>query len=76
MISIITPSTIAATSHSSSLALIGILILLALIVLKELAYASESLRAQRLGKHLNIAIIPLLVVFGQVVVSRMWGILH
>ena len=40
MISIITPSTIAATSHSSSLALIGILILLALIVLKELAYAS------------------------------------
>lgn len=76
MISIITTSTIAFITPSGSLAIFGIFILLTFLVQKEMINASNNKVAKRLGRILNIAIIPLLIVFLEVVVSKMSEILR
>lgn len=70
MISTVTTSTITIVTAAGSFAVIGIFVLLALLVQKELVSASNSERAGRLGKILDIGIVPLLIAFVLVVVSK------
>lgn len=78
MVTTITPSTVsiqALSTLSGSLALIGIIVLLVLLIQKELASASTGQRYHKMSQILNIAIIPLLIVFGLIVVSRVIEVL-
>ncbi len=73
MISTITTSTVSNVTTAAvagSLILIGILVLLALLIQKELTTASTSSRVRMFSKTLNIGIVPLLIVFVLVVVNR------
>ena len=67
MISTVTTSTVTA---AGTFAVIGIFVLLALLVQRELVSASNSERAGRLGKILDIGIVPLLIAFVLVVISK------
>ena len=58
-----TVTTITALASAGSLALFGILLLLAFLVQKELASATENRFVLILGRVLNIAIVPLLLSF-------------
>ena len=71
-----TVSTITTAAMAGSVALIGILVLLILLVQKELASSASGKRVQVLARVLNIGIIPLLIAFGLVVVSRFVAILR
>ena len=62
-------STVTTVTAAGTFAVIGIYILLALLVQKELVSASNSERAGRLGKILDIGIVPLLIAFVLVVIS-------
>jgi hypothetical protein len=65
MITTVTTTTTVAltTTAAASLTLIVILTLIALLVQKELIGGLQGERAQRLSRALNIAIVPLVVVF-------------
>lgn len=71
-----TVSTITTAALAGSVALIGILVLLVLLVQKELASAASGTRLQTLTRVLNIGIVPLLIAFCLVVVSRIAEILR
>ena len=58
-----TVTTITALATAGSLAMFGIVLLLAFLVQKELASATESRFAFALGRVLNVAIVPLLLAF-------------
>ena len=75
MISTITTSTVSIVSLAGSFAIIGILVLLALLIQKELTSAAEGKSWLRLGKVLNIGIAPLLIAFVLVVVSKVAEVL-
>ena len=75
MISTVTTSTVSTVTIAGSLAVIGILLLLVLLVQKELASASDQGRAKRLGKMLNVGIIPLLIAFALIVVTKVADVL-
>jgi len=70
MISTVTTSTVSTVTLAGSFALIGILVLFSLLVQKELAAASDNPKLKKLGRAVNIAIIPLLMVFLLVVVNK------
>ena len=55
---------------AGSFALVGILVLITLIIQKELLAASGNRRWLKLGKLLNIGILPLLFVFILIVLSK------
>ncbi len=80
MISTVTTTTVTtvatAVALGGTLALVGILTLLALLVPKELTSAAESTRLQRLGRALNIGILPLLVVFALIVAAKIADVLR
>ena len=79
MISTITSSTISTVTSAAfagSLALIGIWVLLALLVQKELVSAMVGKRAERLSQALNIAIAPLLIVFVMTVITKVVEVLQ
>lgn len=79
MISTVTTSTVSTVTTvaiAGSLALIGILVLLALLIQKELATAGESTRLRVYSRALNIAIVPLLIAFALIVVSRVAEVLN
>ncbi len=65
MITTVTTTTTVAltTAAAASLTLIVVLTLIALLVQKELIGGLESQRARQIGRALNIAIVPLVVVF-------------
>jgi len=65
-----TVTTIASMATASSLAVVGIIVLLALLIQKELASASDSRFARVLSRVVNIAIVPLLLGFGYIVVFK------
>ncbi|MCE5257568.1 MAG: hypothetical protein LLG44_00730 [Chloroflexi bacterium] len=72
MISTLTLSTVSAAingSLSGILASLGILLLLSLLCVKELA-SSAGTRFQSVSKIVNIAILPLLIAFVLIVVSQ------
>jgi hypothetical protein len=66
MISTVTTSTISTvttTAMAGSAALIAIFVLLSLLIQKELASTSEKARSKRFSRMVNLAIVPLLIVF-------------
>lgn len=58
-----TTTTVMTTAAAASLALISILTLIALLIQKEIIGGLGSTRARRLSRALNIAIVPLALVF-------------
>lgn len=70
MISTVTTTTVTTILGAGSLALAGILVLLALLIQKELASASEGRFARALDRVVTVAIVPLLLTFVTVVVAR------
>ncbi len=78
MISTVTTSTVSTITTSAiagSVALVGILVLLFLLVQKELASSANGMRFRRLAKVLNIGIVPLLMAFVVVVITKVAEIL-
>ena len=71
-----TVSTVTTAALAGSVALVGVLILLALLVQKEFSSSAEGARYRTLSKALNIAIVPLLIAFILVVFARVAEILH
>lgn len=71
-----TTTTTVATIGVTSLALIAIVTLLILLVNKELILATRRPWALRLNRALNIAIVPLLVVFVTTVVMKVAAVLR
>jgi hypothetical protein len=79
MISTITNTTITIlsdTALTSSLALIGILLLISLLIQKEMSTAAAGSRLERLNQALNIGIIPLLIAFILIVIFRIAEVLR
>lgn len=79
MISPVTTSTVSPIMTeplAGSLALIGILVLLALLIQKELFTSAGGSRFQLLGKVLNIGIAPLTIVFILFVITRLVEVLR
>jgi hypothetical protein len=73
MTSIITTATelsLMMPALAASMALVGILVLLALLVVKEISSALASSRGNRLITAVNIGIAPLLIAFVLIVISR------
>ena len=73
MISTVTTSTVTILTTSAiagSLALIGVLVLIALLVQKELTTSSGNSRWLQLGKILNIGILPFMIAFVLIVVFK------
>lgn len=71
-----TTTTTVTTMGVTSLALIAIVTLLILIVNKEIMLARNSERAIRMNKALNVAIVPLLVVFVTTIIMKVAAVLH
>ena len=71
MVSTVTTTTVSTVTSTAGLAaslgLIAVLILISFLVAKELAGATAHPRLQRLSRFLNVAIIPLLMVFTTIV---------
>ena len=63
-------STHAATVATSSLEIGAAIGLIAFLVAKELCDASGSSRLATLGRHLDVAVIPLLIVFASTFVAQ------
>ena len=79
MISTVTTSTVSTVTTAAlagSVALIGILLLLILLAQKELSSAATGKRFKELSKVLNIGIVPLLIAFTLVVVTRIADVLR
>lgn len=70
MISTVTTSTVSTVTLAGSFALIAILVLFSLLIQKELATASDNAKLKKLGRAINVAIVPLLIVFFLVVVNK------
>ena len=79
MISSITTTTVSTITSTegfaASLALIAVLALTSVLVAKELSISTRAPRAQRLGRGLNVAIIPLLMVFTAIVAAKLVEVL-
>ena len=75
-VTVSTVSTVTTASIAGSVALIGILILLALLVQKEVTTASDDGRLKKLGQVLNISIVPMLIAFILIVISRVSEVLR
>lgn len=75
MISTVTTSTVSTVTLAGSVAFIGIVVLLFLLVQKELTSSSDNEPAVRLSKVLNIGIAPLLIAFVLVVISKVVEVL-
>jgi hypothetical protein len=79
MISTVTTSTVSTVTSAAlagSVALIAILFLLGLLIQKEVISVSEESRLKKLSRSLNIAIIPLLIAFIVIVVTRVSAVLR
>jgi len=74
-ISITTEAAALNFASTASLGLIAIVLLLILLVQKELASASPTPGVRVLGRVLNIAVVPLLVVFVVIVGTKILEVL-
>jgi hypothetical protein len=73
MISTATTTAVSMLSNSAiagSFAVIGMLVLVALLVQKELISASEDSRSQHLSRVMNVGILPLLLAFVLIVIFK------
>lgn len=71
-----TTTTTVATIGAGSLALVAICTMLLLLVNKEIILAHNRDWAERLNKALNVALVPLLIVFIATVVLRVASVLR
>jgi putative effector of murein hydrolase LrgA (UPF0299 family) len=71
-----TVTTVTTVTLGGSLALVGILVLLALLAQKEITSCVVSPRAQRLGRALMMGIVPLAVAFVLVVANKLSEVLR
>jgi hypothetical protein len=76
MVTTITAANATTAVAAASLSLIAILTLLALLIQKEISSGLEGARAKSLSRALNIAIVPLIVVFIAIVAIRVMDVLH
>jgi hypothetical protein len=76
MVSTVTTSTVTTVAFAGSLAVIGILILLALLIQKEMVTSASGSRFTKLGRALNIGILPLLIAFVLIVIAKVAEVLH
>jgi hypothetical protein len=78
MITTVTTATTTATSTvgATSLALVAICTVMILLLNKEIMMVSQRDWAVRLSKTLNVAIVPLLIVFIATVLMKILGLLH
>jgi hypothetical protein len=76
MISTVTTSTVTTAALAGSIALIGIFVFFALLFQKEVTATATGSRMKRLGQVLNVGIIPMLIVFVLIVVTKVVEILH
>jgi hypothetical protein len=75
MISTVTTSTVSTVTLAGSFAIIGILVLIALLIQKELTSTATTKNMKSLKRFLNIGILPLIFVFVAVVISKVVTIL-
>lgn len=71
-----TTTTVITTAAAASFALIAILTLILLLIQKEIISGIAGERARRLSRALNIAIVPLLLVFVVTVAFKVADILR
>ena len=71
-----TTTTTVTTIGVASLALIAIVTMLVLLVNKEILMVSQKPWARRLNRALNVAIVPLMVVFVTTVVMKVAAVLR
>jgi hypothetical protein len=71
-----TTTTAVTAATSASLVLIAIVTLLLLLINKQIASGLPGTRARRLSKALNVAIVPLSVVFVTSAVLKLIDLLH
>lgn len=81
-----TVTTVASTTMTAGLGLMATLVLIAALIAKELAGASAQARdavsagtvalSRAVDRVLNVAVVPLLLVFGFIVVVRILQVLH
>ena len=79
MISTVTTSTVSTVTTAAiagSVALIGIFVFFALLFQKEVTTTSTEGRMKRLGQALNVGLIPLLIAFILIVVTKVIEILR
>lgn len=79
MISTVTTTTVTTVTNlalAASLSLLAILALLIFLIQKEILSASTGARAQALSRVLAVAVIPLLLSFGFIVVVKMAELLN
>lgn len=69
-VTVSTVSTVTTAALAGSVALIGILVLFGLLLQKEVTTASSNPRLRRLGLLLNIGIVPLVIAFALIVISK------
>jgi hypothetical protein len=65
-----TVSTVTVYTLAGSLALIGILAMAALLISKDITTTASSERAKRINRALNIALVPLIIVFAAVMIAK------
>ncbi|MGI8554488.1 MAG: hypothetical protein ACR2PL_27420 [Dehalococcoidia bacterium] len=74
MISTVTTATVSsvttAAGFAAALGLMAVLLLIGFLAARELAGTEEHPRLRRLSGMLNVAIVPLLMVFGAIVLAR------
>ena len=67
----VTVSTVTSTAGiAAGLGLIAVLVLVSFLVAKELSSAGDNPKLRRLSRSLNVAIVPLLMVFTSIVAVR------
>ncbi len=79
MISTVTTSTVTTVTTAAlagSVALIGVILLLSLLIQKELATGGENKSLKRLRTALNIGIVPLLIAFALIVGSKIMEVIR
>jgi hypothetical protein len=69
----VTASTVTAMDLSGALALVTAVAALVLLVSKEVAITAGGERVRQWSKHLNVALIPLLVAFAVIVTVQVAG---
>ena len=71
-----TVTTVATLASGPALAVVGILLLIGLLVTKELAEASSTVLSSRLARAANMGILPLLLVFALIILSKVQAALR
>lgn len=71
-----TTTTTVTTVAAATITLIAVLALLALLIQKEIFSNIQGARARRISRALNVAIIPLVVVFITTVAFKIYEVLY